>query len=362
MIAESLTPRRFDHVTDVVLIGGGDLLLFVAQLAMHMGWTVRVVVAPRHAATVLPLAGQTLTKALDDLGMPVFETADINRWAGIAEAVPRPGSSLALCFGPAWIFSQEVCAWFNAGMINYNGIPIPRYLGGAHYTWQILNGDRTGGCVLQEITERLDRGPILRSHAFLHPPGVRIPRDYYRSNYDEGRLFMKTALADMRTGVPFPPQPFHALEADRLYFPRLITVEHGYIDWSWTAEEIERFCCAFDDPYPGAATFVEGTLVRLAGVRRPDEREAGEPQHPYCSGLVIRRVGDQAWVAAGNGTLVLGTVRREDGSDGMTLVKEGRRLYTPRVQLDHALAFRPRLSGRGVERPSHEAASALRGG
>ena len=59
-------------------------------------------------------------------------------------------------------------------MLNFNGIPVPKYLGGAHYTWQILNSDKSGGNVLQEITENIDKGPILKSDYYELSSSAKI--------------------------------------------------------------------------------------------------------------------------------------------------------------------------------------------
>lgn len=336
--------RRFGHVTHAALIGGGDLMLHTARMAREASLNVAVVLAPRHAEEALPIARIKARDAFAAEGFAVHVVDDINAWPALATADWTGAHALALCFGPSWIFRQGVVGRFGAGMINFNGIPIPRYLGGAHYTWQILNGDRTSGCILQEITAEIDRGPILRRELFELPSTVRVPDDYFRANVEAGRRFMERAIADMRANRPFPAGEFATLDKARLYFPRLHTLENGWIDWTWQAGDVERFCCAFDRPYAGASTVIDGRVVRLKDVRLGD---AGETLHPYAAGLVVRRTGDEAWVAARGGLLVVGRAASEDGRDAGALLKEGRRLHTPAERLSHSLTFRPALSAHG---------------
>jgi methionyl-tRNA formyltransferase len=249
--------------------------------------------------------------------------------------------TLALCFGPAWIFSAEVRQAFGLGMLNFNGIPIPRYLGGAHYSWQILNGDRTGGCIVQEITETLDRGDILRAEYFDLPESVKVPRDYFIANFERGRSFIERLAADMLGGVAFPSRPMSELDAERLYFPRLLTTDNAFIDWSWDAEAIMRFCNAFDAPYAGAGTYLGDRLVRLREVSRAEGRD---DFHPFTAGLVVRRHNDAAYVAAQGGLLRLGQV--VDGASGencLTALREGMRLHTSPQRLEQARLFRPHI-------------------
>lgn len=332
--------RRFGGVRQLAFIGGGDLMVETAALARGFGYNVTVVMAPRHSDETLPLAGITARAACAAAGLAVADVADINA-PGAVVGQPWAGpEALALCFGPAWVFSDTVIAAFGSGMINFNGIPIPHYLGGAHYTWQILNGNRRGGCFLQDITRRLDRGDVLRAERFDLPVDVTTPRDYFAANHAVGVRFLRQALADFRADVPFTPVSFRRLNVDRLYFPRLMTRQNGLLDWSWTGPQIASFCQAFDDPYLGAGTFCRGEEVRLKRVTF----EPGEPagvHHPYVMGLIVRKRGGQLWVAVAGGLLRVDYVADADGNNLLPALREGDRFFTPSDDLDRARTFSP---------------------
>ena len=337
-----MSPRRFGDVEKITLIGGGDLMVQAATLAQDAGLGVAAVLAPRHADETLPLAEKQTAAAFAGIGVRAHRVDDINAWPDIGDV--GGDGVLALCFGPSWIFAEHVIEGFGGGMINFNGIPIPRYLGGAHYTWQILNNDRHGGCFLQEITMDVDRGPILRRHDFEVPDEARLPWDYFVANVEEGRRFLRSALADMRADKLFEAVAFDSLEAGRLYFPRLNTGVNGWIDWTWSASEVELICRAFDKPYAGAGTFIRDEEVRLGGVHL-EEGEDG--LHPFTAGLVVRRRGDTAWAAARGGMLRIAKATLAGGGDAMDLLREGRRLHTPAERLQGALTSRPALSAKG---------------
>lgn len=337
-------PRQFGHVESVVLIGGGDLMRQTARMVQASGLRTTIILAPRHAEEFLPVAGEPTNKAFADDGSTVHVVQDINAWPELESVDGVGANSLALCFGPPWKFGEHVLARFGAGMINFNGIPIPRYLGGAHYTWQILNGDRTSGCFLQEITMDVDRGPILRRQLFDLPDNVRIPEDYFLANHEEGCRFMEQVIADMRADEMFDPNEFSSLDEGRLYFPRLNTLENGWIDWSWTGREIERFCCAFDRPYAGASTLLDGTVVRLSDVRLTETMDA---LHPFVAGLVVRNTGQEACIATCGGLLAVAAARLQDGGDAIEMLTEGRRLHTPPERLSIALTNSPALTANG---------------
>ncbi len=314
-----MNARRFGHVVQITLIGGGDLMVQAAILARDAGLGVAAVMASRHADETLPLAEKQAAAAFSGIGVRAHRVDDINAWPDIGDAGGE--GVLALCFGPSWIFGKHVLGLFGAGMINFNGIPIPRYLGSAHYTWQILNGDRHGGCFLQEITMDVDRGPILRRLDFELPANARLPWDYFVANVEEGRRFLQSAIADMRANKPFEAVAFESLDAGRLYFPRLNTRVNGWIDWTWPAPEVELFCRAFDAPYTSAGTFIGDEEVRLSCVHL----EQGEDDlHPFTAGLVVRRGDGAAWVAARGGLLRVGRATLAGGGDAMDRLREGR--------------------------------------
>lgn len=330
-------------VARIFLIGGGDMMHLAARGAAARGLAATAVLAPRHADEPLLLFDGTLAEALASSGTPTRVVEDINDPAAFAALAVGPRAA-AICFGPAWIFSARVHAGFEFGMFNVNAIPVPRYLGGAHYTWQIMNGDRRGGVAVQRIEGRIDRGPVIQRIEFDLPDDARTPADYFRHYLRAAVPAIDGLLTALREGDVPSGVPFADLEKDRAYFPRLLTKEHGFVDWRWSARDIERFCMAFDDPYMGAATFAEGRELRLKSVRRVPE---DFPVHPFAFGLVVRNLGKPV-VAAAGGWLEIGGVCWADGADAAPSLKEGARLHTPSDVLDRAMGYRVRFGPKGV--------------
>ncbi|HDL01618.1 MAG TPA: hypothetical protein ENH23_05230 [candidate division Zixibacteria bacterium] len=335
--------KNYQSVTDITLIGSGEPFIHAAKILLSSGYNLKAILAPRHATNILPLSNKSVEEALSQLNIKYYILEDINEFNSIADSIPSNNTSLALCFGPAWVFPRSVTEHFGAGMINFNGIPIPRYLGGAHYTWQILNGDRTVGMAMQEITMNIDRGDILRFEEFLLGAEARVPQDYYEGTYKIACSFIEKFIDDIKNGESFKPVPYDIFEGRRFYFPRLLTLHQGYIDWSWTAEEIVRFCCAFDKPYPGASTYINNNRVHIKNV----SVEKGDGYtHPFCTGLIVRQSHGVAWVASKCGILVIREAVDENGKDILQSLKEGRRLYTPSNILDGARKYQPVIAGK----------------
>jgi len=323
-------------VDTLVFIGGGMLMARCMERARALGFRTGALLAERHASEML-VNGQTLSLLLSANGQPFCVLGAVAE-VDPARLFAEPGRALALCFGPAWIFPDTVIERFAAGMLNFNGIPIPRYLGGAHYTWQILNDYRRSGCHIQEITRDVDRGDLLMSATFELPAAAATPAAYFEANDAHGHEFLDAFLGTLARREPLRRQRFEAVDAERLYFPRLMTRENGWIDWSWSGAEILRFCNAFAAPYPGASTRYQGRrmFVKKAGLVS-DAEHGGF--HPFCAGLIVRTRVDSFTVVVRDGLLRIDAWAWE--GDALA-IREGERLATDAAELAHARLYRSR--------------------
>jgi methionyl-tRNA formyltransferase len=338
----SASPVSFADVDRWVLIGGSDLMIRVAERLAQAGRRLALVVAPRYAGRPMGADGETLEQAAARLGADLIAVDNPNR---TPDALSFDGAQTALCFGPAWVFGAAVRERFSRGMFNFNAIPQPRYIGGAHHSWQAMNGDLGGGAVVQEIDAKVDHGPIIAAAYYDYPADTHRPADYMAVKNERSRAFMADFIDRALAGETFERTDYAAVNAGRLYFPRLIGAVHAYIDWRWTAEQIAGFCAAFDAPYPGARTFLRGEELLLRATTATGE----EPGiHPFCSGLIVRNLGDEILVAAPGGLLrVGGAARAADGADARGLLREGRRLTTPVAVLERALESFVEIDGAG---------------
>ena len=133
------------------------------------------------------------------------------------------------------------------------------------------------------------------------------------------------------------------------YWPRLHTDTHGYIGWDWKLEDIERFVCAFDDPYAGAITFVNDRKVRIKNCL---SSLSDGTFHPFQTGIVYKITGAALFVAAGDGSLVVRDVFDENGVNVTLDIRVGDRFETPVEYLEEARRFRAVYTSAGLKRPS----------
>ena len=326
---------------DTFLLFGGSPLLANAAVALKKpGVRVLAVTSPRHAREPADPAGKPLDRRLKEEGIELLVCERLED-SGVLEKITP--TTLGLSMGAAWIFSKEWIARFDGRLLNLHGARLPQDRGGGGFSWYILRGNRVGCCLIHQVDEGIDTGPIVKFREFLFPASCRIPRDYMEVYVRQNLEFLSGFFSEMRGGGSFPLTP--QLPYLSTYWPRLSTDHHGVIDWSWTGRQIEQFICAFDEPYRGASTWIGDRRLFLKGC---DLCLTEGTFHPFQTGLIYRKSGGALFVASGEGALVIRSVTDDPGRDALEELKVGDRFHTPREILEAARKFRAVYSGAGL--------------
>jgi hypothetical protein len=337
---------KFNKINKIILFGGAPLLVAAAQWIKTSGISLVIYTSPRHAAESLDETGVTLQQKLEALSLPYTVTDDINSEMNLFDEITP--HTLGIGLGEAWSFSREIIQRFAGRLLDFMGIPHPRYRGGAHYTWMILRNDKQGGCNLQVINTDMiqgvfDSGDIVKSSLYHFPVTARIPLDYFKAAVANEVAFIQEFLNEVQAGKEFILQAPD--ETKSLYLPRLNTLQQAWIDWSWTGEEIERFICAFDEPYAGASTIINNVRVHLKGAIL-DTTEA--PFHPFQSGLITRMTVEEGVViATRSGHLKVKTVLDQQGN--VPQLALGERFYTTAEKIQESLQYKAHYGTRTIQ-------------
>jgi methionyl-tRNA formyltransferase len=257
-------------------------------------------------------------------------------------------TALPISFGARWIFKrQHLDGLFHGRLLNAHCSRLPIDRGGGGLSWRIMRGDRIGNLILHRVDEGIDTGAILASEDYVIPAAFRTPAAIQADM--EARIPDFVARA-IESGAAMAEAPLGQHMTLASYYPRLNTAAHGWIDWTWSPEEIERFILAFDAPHPGARTTWRGQTVIL----RQAQAHFGEaPHHPFQAGLVFRNNGRWLMVALrGAGALIVEDARDEAGESLLAEIKEGDRLCTPSEMLDAAAGQRVFYGPSGLRPPT----------
>ena len=339
---------RIKEIKKLIIFGGSYILSeFAVYIAKNSSLDLVVFSSERHLNGISSIEGKTLKEVLAKNKIRYFNSDDINSDKNLKSEIA--GNVLGIAFGAVWIFNKETADLFPKNqLLDFMGIDLPRYRGGAHYTWQILHGNRKGCANLQIIHGGLitfNKGEIFKRRDFKLPAQLQKPKDYFDFIGKQEIDFLKDFLSEVKKGKEFKLK--NLKEEHSSYYPFLNTKINGFVDWSWVGRDIFLFINAFDDPYDGASTFLGQERVALKDV---ELLKAEEKYHPFSSGLVIRKNDGGIFVATIGNLLYIKKVLDKENKNIINKIELGDRLLTPNKFLEEARNSKIIYSPRGSQK------------
>lgn len=236
-----------------------------------------------------------IKKTFSTTKIPVLQPARIKERQSIEEIKAlKPDVIVVMAYGQ--ILPRDVLQIPKVACLNLHASLLPRWRGAAPIQAAIAAGDRETGITLMYMDEGLDTGDILLQRAVEVFPG-----DTGGSLHDRLATVAPEALLeslDLLANSKAPRTPQN--NAFATYAPKLKR-EDGKIDWSDSADTIERKIRAFD-PWPGAFTELTIGKLKIFSAKIIDFRERLGRAYIVDGELAI---------SAGDRALALGEVQLE---------------------------------------------------
>ena len=267
------------------------LFAWCATSAVYIDALCLVGAAPRLVVTGRGTsAAAVLADACKPIGVPVMHCDDVRDDAFfqlVAEAEPE----LLLVTGCPQRLPARLLSLPTLGAVNLHPSLLPHYRGREPLFWALLRGETHVGMSAHQMTQELDAGPVLLQRPVEVPPratSATLARDVERA----GASLVVELIARARAGAL---GPVVTNDAAGTAFPRL-RPEHGLVDWSRSAVEIDRLVRAATGELEAYA-FVHGMRVVLL-VTQPIESDASR-----APGTVIAITDAAVVIAAGHGAV-----------------------------------------------------------
>ena len=236
-----------------------------------------------------------IKKEIATTGIPVLQPPRIKDPQAIEE-VRRLTPDVIVVAAYGQILPREVLEIPRLACLNLHASLLPRWRGAAPIQAAIAAGDSETGITVMYMAEGLDTGDIL-----LQRSVEILPNDTGGSLHDRLAQVAPEALLESLQLVAAANAPrIPQVNAFATYAPKLKR-EHGQIDWSESAEAIERKVRAYN-PWPGAFMKVDGQNLKVFSASVVDLN--GEP------GEILRSDKDLI-IATGKGALSLTEVQLE---------------------------------------------------
>ncbi len=200
----------------------------------------------------------------------------------------KPDALITSAYGK--ILSEAFLDSFCLGNINIHPSLLPRWRGPSPIESALLEGDKTTGVTLMQMTDKLDAGPIYQQES------IQL------SGENSKTLSKKLSLlaADMvQKFLPvFLDGNTDAKHQDEslVTYSKIIKKEHARIDWNETSQAIDKKIKAYY-PWPVAHTYLDDKYLRIwdseALVGDEDKSKPGEIMDTNKDGVVVKCNGSK---------------------------------------------------------------------
>lgn len=209
---------------------------------------------------------------VEKFNISIFQPANKSELLAINYKLSAIRPDLAIIAAYGKIIPKEVLDIPRLGFLNIHGSLLPAYRGASPIQYAILNGDKNTGITIMKVDEEMDHGAIISNYEFL------ISKlDTYES------LSQKLAILGAELLIKIIPDyisgKIESIEQNHLKatYTKILKKEDGRIDWSKSAEEIERMARAFY-PWPMAWTIWNNKILKIleATVLNGNDKKPGE--------------------------------------------------------------------------------------
>ena len=195
------------------------------------------------------------------------------------------------------ILSKEILDIPKYGCINVHASLLPEYRGAAPIQRAIADGKKITGVTIQQMNEGVDTGDIISSREVAIAPD-ETGESLFDRLMEEGEALIVDTLTLIEEGrAVHTPQ-----DETKATYAGMLKKEMGCVDFTRTAEEIERLIRAFT-PWPGGYTYLDGKLLKI----KKCETSKGEGK----PGSVIGTSKDGILVACGKDALLITRLQAE---------------------------------------------------
>ncbi|GAA3026308.1 methionyl-tRNA formyltransferase [Actinokineospora globicatena] len=197
------------------------------------------------------------------------------------------------------------------GTLNVHDSLLPAYAGFSPLIWALINDEPEVGVTAHMMDDTLDAGPIVLQRAV--PVG---PRDTSADLFAKTLALFGPITVDGLAEIEAGRTDFAVQDRTNASFFHKRAEEDLRVDWTWSAQELDRLVRAQSAPYPSAFCFHRGKRLEIVAARVSEAKYGGTP------GRIFYREGDGVAIVAGpearrgrNHALLVTRVRTADGTE-----------------------------------------------
>lgn len=219
-----------------------------------------------------------------EAGIPVYQPKRIRNKEEV-EKFQAIDADIAVVIAYGQILPKSILDAPKHGCINIHASLLPKLRGAAPYQWAVVNGDDVTGITTMQMDVGMDTGDMLLKTIINIDPLETAGSLHDKLMVSGGDLILETLnLADKGE-----LQPIKQIEEEATYAP-MLDKNHGHIDWSKDAVEIERLVRGLN-PWPSAFTHVDDKFLKIFGAEVVDVEVDTKEVQPGTILEILPKVG-----------------------------------------------------------------------
>lgn len=240
----------------ILFVGMPDMALVCLNKLASKGINIVGVVPPGMEDPTNKLMVDTA----QNLGLEVIQYNISLNEKGFLQRIKNLNADLGVVASFNKKLPKELLQLTKDGFINLHPSKLPDYRGANPYSHVIINGEEESAVTLHFMDENFDTGDLISQYRFSIDLNETMGTLFFRTN--EMCASMLYEALDYYETHSFPRKPQQKegefKTAESLTFQK----KNIFIDWSKSAEEIERFIRGLN-PFIGAMTCYKGTYMRV---------------------------------------------------------------------------------------------------
>lgn len=244
------------YTKKILFIGMPDMALICLYKLAAKGINIVGVVPPSKNDPTY----KTMVDTAQNLGIEVFDYNISLSDKGFLQRIKNLDADLGVVASFNKKLPKELLQLTKDGFINLHPSKLPDYRGANPYSHVIINGEEESAITLHFMDENFDTGDIISQYRFNLDLNETMGTLFYRTNQMCASMLYEALDYYETHTFPRKPQPTEGTykKAETLSFEK----KNTFIDWTKSAEEIERFIRGLN-PYIGALTTYNGTILRI---------------------------------------------------------------------------------------------------
>lgn len=273
-----------------IFIGGVDISYTCLEALCEIGLVPALAVG-YDSSRASASGARDLGPLAERFDFPLKHVRDVNDPALVAE-IAEIAPAVIFVIGWSALIKQPLLELPRLGCVGIHPTQLPEGRGRAPIPWTILKGLRQTASTLFFLTEGIDDGEIIGQITFPVDEREDAGTLYAKHREAHVRLVADHAEALLSGVATATPQD----DERATFWPRR-RPEDGEIDWSLSAEEIDRLVRAVARPFPGAYADTDEGRLRIWRAKAVRE------QLDLAPGCAISNSDGEQLIACGQGSL-----------------------------------------------------------